>query len=64
MVEHWEKEAKEGTESVIQAKKERDEAKQEARVAQLLATSAGDAKAKVEADLTNALNSLAAAEEG
>ena len=29
-----------------------------------MATTAGDAKAKVEADLTKALNSLAAAEEG
>ena len=61
--EHWEREAKEGAISTTRAEKKRDEAKQEARVAQLLATSAGDAKARVEVDLTKALNSLAAAEE-
>ena len=52
-----------GSKSVAQAEKERDEAKQEARVVQLVATVEGDAKARVEADMTKALNSLAAAEE-
>ena len=61
---HWEKEAKDGTASVIRAEKERDEAKQEARAAQLVATSVEDAKARVKVDLTKALNSLVAAEEG
>ena len=50
--------------SIIRAEKERDEAKQEARAAKLVALAAGDAKAKVEVDLTKALNSLAAAKEG
>ena len=50
--------------SVIRAEKERDKAMQEARAAQLVATMARDAKARVEVDLTKALNSLAAAEEG
>ena len=50
--------------SFIQVEKERDEAKQEAREAQLVAASADDAKAKVEVNLTKALNSLVAAEEG
>ena len=62
--EHWEKGAKDGAESVIQAERERDEAKQEARVAQLVATTAGDAKARVEVNLTKALNSLAVMEQG
>ena len=47
--------------SVIQTEKERDATKKEARAAQLVATAAGDAKARVEVDLTKALNSLAVA---
>ena len=62
--ECWEKEARDGTASVIRAERERDEAKQEARAAQMIVTAAGDAKAMVEVDLTKALNSLATAEEG
>ena len=61
--EHWEKEAKDGAASIIWTEKERDEAKQEARAAQLDATATGDAKARVEVDLTKALNSLASVEE-
>ena len=61
--ECWENEARDGAASVIRAEKERDEAKQEARAAQLVATEAGNPKAKVEVDLTKALNSLAAAKE-
>ena len=61
---HWERKAKDGATSVIRAEKKRDKAKQEARAAQLVATGAGDAKGRVEADLTKALNSLGAAEEG
>ena len=64
MLKHWKREAKDGVASVIQAKKERYKAKQEARAAQLVATIVGDAKVRVEVDLTKALNSLAAAEEG
>ena len=47
--------------SVIQAEKERDTAKKEARAAQLVATAVGDVKARVEIDLTKALNSLVVA---
>ena len=63
-VKHWETEAKDGTTSVIRAEKERVEAKQEFWAAQLVATSARDAKARVEVDLSKALNSLAVAKEG
>ena len=52
-----------GAESIAQAEKERDEAKQEAKAVQLVAMAVGDAKARVEADMTKALNSLAAVEE-
>ena len=62
--ERWKKKARYGMASIIRAEKERDEAKQEARAAQLVALAAGDAKARVEVDLTKALNSLAAAKEG
>ena len=62
--EKWEKEAKDGATSVVPAEIERDEAKQEAKAAQLVATAAGDVKARVEVNLTKALNYLAAAEEG
>ena len=61
---HWEREVEDGATSVIRAEKERDEAKQEARATQLVVASIGDAKARVEVDLTKALNSLAVAEEG
>ena len=49
--------------SVTQAEKERDGAKQEARVDQLVVTSVGDAKARVEVNISKALKSLAAAKE-
>ena len=49
---HWEREAK-----------EREEAKQEAKMARLAVTAAGDAKARVEDDLARVLDALAAAEE-
>ena len=60
---HCEREAKDRATCVIQAKKERDEAKQEARVPQFVVASAGDAKVRAKVDLTTALNSLATAEE-
>ena len=62
-LEHWEKYAREGVTSVIRAEKERDEAKQEAKAAQLVVAAAGDAKSRVQVDLTKALNSLAVMEE-
>ena len=58
-VEHWEIEAKDGATSVIRAEKEKDETKEESKAAQLVAIVAGDAKDRVEANLTKALNSLA-----
>ena len=60
---HWEREIEDSATCVIQVDKERDEAKQEAKEAQLVATSTGDAKARAEVDLTKALNSLETAEE-
>ena len=62
-MERWEKEARDGLVSVIREEKERDKAKQEARAVQMIAATTGDAKARVEVDLTKDLNSFAAAEE-
>ena len=59
-----EREAKVGATSIIQAENEKDKTKEESSVAQLVATVIGDAKPRVEADLTKALNSLAIEEEG
>ena len=64
LAEHWERDAEDGVASVIRAEKERDKAKQEARATHLVATSVGDAKARVEVDMIKALNSLADTEEG
>ena len=50
--------------NVIRVEKERDEVKLEAKATRLVATSAEDAKARVEVDLTKALNSFVAVEEG
>ena len=60
---HWEREAKVGAEKVKRAEKERDEAKQEAKVAHLTAIPVGYAKAKVEDDLNRVQHALAVAEE-
>ena len=48
---HWELEAKVGAEKVERAEKERDEAKEEAKVAFLTVVAVGDTKARVEEDL-------------
>ena len=61
--ERWEKEARDGIASVIWAKKEREEAKKEARAAHMAVVVVVNAKAKVEVDLTKALNSLVATTE-
>ena len=45
---HWEREAKAGVGKVRSMEKERDEAKEEAELAQLAVVAAGDAKALVE----------------
>ena len=60
---HWEREAKEGMEKIKRAEKEREEAKQEAKVARLAVTSAGDVKARVEDDLAKVLDALEDEEE-
>ena len=48
---HWKQEAKAGTEKIERVEKERDKAKQEAKVARLVAIGAGKAKERVENDL-------------
>ena len=60
---HWEREAKFGAEKVKRGEKERDEAKQEAKVAHLTTVAVGYAKAKVEDDLNRVQDALAAVEE-
>ena len=62
-LKHWEREAKAGAEKIERVEKERDKAKQEAKVARLTTVEAGDVKARANDDLTNALHALAAAEE-
>ena len=63
-MERWENEVRDGATSIIRANKERDEAKQEARAAQMIVAATRDAKTKVEVDLTKALKSLADSEVG
>ena len=48
----WKKEVKAGAEKIERAEKERDQAKQEAKVARLVVVAAGEAKARVEDDMT------------
>ena len=54
--------AKANAEKIERAEKERDKAKQEAKVARLTVVAVGDAKARVKDDLTRALDALAAME--
>ena len=53
-LQHWKQEAKASTEKIEQAEKERDEAKQEAKVARLEPMTAGEAKARAKDELTKA----------
>ena len=62
-LKHWEREAKVGAENIQRAEKERDKAKQEAKVARLTVVAAGDVKARVEDDLIRVLDALAAVKE-
>ena len=55
--------AKVGAKNVELAKKERDEAKQKAKVARLTIVATGDAKERAKDDLTRVLDALAVAEE-
>ena len=60
---HWEWKAKEGIKRVAKAKKERDEAKAEAQVAQLTVVAVGDAKIRAEEELARVRDALATTEE-
>ena len=60
---HWEREAKAGAKKIRRAEKEREEARHEAKVAQLVVIAAGEAKARVEDDLVRALDALATTKE-
>ena len=60
----WELEAKVDKEKVTRMEKERDEAKHEAKVALLAASTTGDARARVKEDLARVQEALVAAEEG
>ena len=59
---HWEREAKVGGERIAQMEKERNEAKQEAKVARLAASTVGDTRARAEKDLARVQEVLAAIE--
>ena len=48
---HWKLEAKVGRENISQLEKEKNEAKQEAKVASLAASAVGDARARAKEDL-------------
>ena len=60
---HWKREAKADAEKIERAEKERDEAKQEAKVSRLAAVAAGEAKARSNDDLTKVRDALAAVKE-
>ena len=61
---HWELEAKVGREKITRMEKERDGAKQEAKVARLVASATGDTRARGKKDLARVKEALAATEEG
>ena len=61
---HWEREAKAGGRRIARMEKERNEAKQEAKVACVAASTVGDVRARAEEDLTKVQEALAATEEG
>ena len=60
---HWKREAEAGAEKIEWVEKERDEAKQEAKVAILTAAAVGDTNARVEDDLIQARDTLVVVEE-
>ena len=60
---HWEQKAKAGIERIAGAGKERDEAKEDAQLAQLGANAACDAKARVEDNLGRVQDALVVPEE-
>ena len=62
-LKHWKQEAKASAEKIERVEKERDEAKQEAKVALLATIATGKAKARVKDDLVRMRDALAVAEE-
>ena len=60
---NWEQEAKAGLGKITDAKKERDEAKEEVQHSRLAAVAAGDAKALTEDKLARVKDALVVAEE-
>ena len=62
-VKYWKQEAQAGAKKIEQAEKEKDEAKQEAKVAYLATMAAGEAKAREEDELARMQDALLAAEE-
>ena len=61
---HWEREAKVGGERIAWMEKERDEAKQEAKVARFAANTTGNSRVREEEDLARVQEALAATKEG
>ena len=59
---HWKQEAKTDVEKIKQVEKERDKAKQEAKVANLATIAASEAKARAEDGLARMRDALVAAE--
>ena len=62
-VKYWKQEAQVGAEKIGRVEKEKDEAKQEAKVAHLATMAAGEAKARAEDELARMRDALATAEE-
>ena len=60
---YWEQKAKEGTDRAMSAKKERDEAKEESRIARLATVVASDARAQAEDDMARVGDALTVVEE-
>ena len=60
---HWERKANEGMERATTAKKEKDEAKEEAQATRLAAVVASEAKAQADDELARVQDTLTVAEE-
>ena len=62
-MKYWKQEAQVSVEKIERAEKERDEAKQEAKVARLAAMAVGEAKARAEDDMSRMRDALVGSEE-
>ena len=60
---YWERKAKEGIDRATAAEKERDKAKEESQITQLVAFTTGEARAQVEDDLARVRDALTVMEE-